>query len=261
MSHDHAHPHPEPVRPAMTPPIDGSLPLRVGIGGPVGSGKTALIAALCAALHQRWSIGVITNDIYTTEDADRLRADAVLADDRIVAVRTGCCPHTAVRDDVTANRDAFEGMLEDHPDLDLVLFESGGDNLTLTWSQALVDAEVFVLDVAGGDDVPRKGGPGVSGSDLLVINKTDLAPHVGADLSLMAADAARVRDGGDTLLVSLVSSDGADEVSRWLERRLVSRSGQDTPGRGDATAANGSSRPMHAANGDLPPMAWAALRP
>ena len=261
MSHDHPHDHLQQARPAVAPTRDGSLPLRVGIGGPVGSGKTALIAAVCAALHRRWSIGVITNDIYTTEDADRLRADAVLADDRIVAVRTGCCPHTAVRDDVTANRDAFEGMLETHPDLDLVLFESGGDNLTLTWSQALVDHEVFVLDVAGGDDVPRKGGPGVSGSDLLVINKTDLAPYVGADLSLMATDAARVRGGGDTLLVSLVSSDGARDVSRWLDRRLASRSVDRAPGRGAATTAGGSPPPVNASTGDLPPLPWAQIRP
>lgn len=229
----HDHPH-DPLDPVPTGPVasgGGSLPLRVGIGGPVGSGKTALIAAVCRALHPRRSVGVITNDIYTTEDADRLRADAVLADDRIVAVRTGCCPHTAVRDDVTANLDAFEGLVAAHGDLDLVLFESGGDNLTLTWSQALVDHEVFVLDVAGGDDVPRKGGPGVSGADLLVINKTDLAPYVGADLASMASDAAGVRDGRDTLLVSLAEAGGAHEVSRWIDRRLDARSVAASPAR------------------------------
>lgn len=212
--HDHA-PHEHgalDVRTATLP----ARPFRIGIGGPVGSGKTAMIAALCAALGDRLSIGVITNDIYTTEDADRLRREAVLPDERILAVRTGCCPHTAVRDDITANLDALEALQLAVPDLDVVLFESGGDNLTLTWSQALVHREVFVIDVAGGDDVPRKGGPGITRSDLLVINKTDLAPHVGADLGQMARDAERMRDGGDTLLISLVQSDGPRAVVDWV---------------------------------------------
>ena len=195
-------------------------PLRLGIGGPVGSGKTALIAALCAALGDEFSIGVITNDIYTTEDADRLRRDAVLTDERILAVRTGCCPHTAVRDDITANLEALESLQRAVPDLDVVLFESGGDNLTLTWSQALVHREVFVIDVAGGDDVPRKGGPGITRSDLLVINKTDLAPHVGADLAAMARDAGRMRQGADTLLLSLVEPEGPTAVVDWVTALL-----------------------------------------
>jgi urease accessory protein len=236
MSTDHAHPH-DPRHDHAPVPHEAldlpaarlpDRPLRLGIGGPVGSGKTALIAALCASLGAELSIGVITNDIYTTEDADRLRRDAVLADERIVAVRTGCCPHTAVRDDITANLDALEALQRAVPDLDLVLFESGGDNLTLTWSQALVHHEVFVIDVAGGDDVPRKGGPGITRSDLLVINKTDLAPHVGADLALMASDAERMRAGADTLLVSLVQPGGPAPVADWvagLLRQPAARAG------------------------------------
>lgn len=232
MPHDHDHQPPHGhmttgVVPGSTAALDvrsqalPSRPLRIGIGGPVGSGKTALIGLLCAALGARYSVGVITNDIYTTEDADRLRREAVLPDERILAVRTGCCPHTAVRDDITANLEAL-GLLQTRvPDLDLVLFESGGDNLTLTWSQALVHHEVFVIDVAGGDDVPRKGGPGITRSDLLVINKTDLAPHVGADLTVMASDAARMRVGADTLLVSLVDAGGAGPVIRWVEDLLT----------------------------------------
>jgi urease accessory protein len=236
MSTDHAHPH-DPRHDHAPVPHEAldlpaarlpDRPLRLGIGGPVGSGKTALIAALCASLGAELSIGVITNDIYTTEDADRLRRDAVLADERIVAVRTGCCPHTAVRDDITANLDALEALQRAVPDLDLVLFESGGDNLTLTWSQALVHHEVFVIDVAGGDDVPRKGGPGITRSDLLVINKTDLAPHVGADLALMASDAERMRAGADTLLVSLMQPGGPAPVADWvagLLRQPAARAG------------------------------------
>ncbi len=165
---------------------------RIGIGGPVGSGKTALVAALCRALAAELTIGVVTNDIYTTEDADFLRRAGVLPDERIRAVQTGACPHTAIRDDISANLDAVEELEADHPDLDLVLVESGGDNLTATFSYGLVHRQIFVIDVAGGDKVPRKGGPGVTRSDLLVINKTDLAPLVGADL---ARDGARRRSG------------------------------------------------------------------
>jgi urease accessory protein len=221
----HEHPAPDvPDAPDLDVCMDAlpARPLRIGIGGPVGSGKTALIAALCAALGTRWSIGVITNDIYTTEDADRLRRDAVLADERILAVRTGCCPHTAVRDDITANLEALERLQRDVPDLDIVLFESGGDNLTLTWSQALVHHEVFVIDVAGGDDVPRKGGPGITRSDLLVINKTDLAPYVGADLDAMARDAHRMRDGAPILAISLVDPGGHADVVTWVTDQLDS---------------------------------------
>src|SRR5690242_21278121 len=168
-------------------------PLRIGIGGPVGSGKTALTVSMYRQLHVELSLAVLTNDIYTTEDADFLHRHAVLHDERIAAVQTGCCPHTAIRDDITANLDAVDDLVERLPPLDLVLLESGGDNLTASFSNGLVDVQLFVIDVAGGDKVPRKGGPGVTGADLLVINKTDLAPIVGADLGVMASDAHRVR--------------------------------------------------------------------
>ena len=191
-------------------------PLRIGIGGPVGSGKTALVAALCRVLGERMSLGVVTNDIYTTEDADFLRRNAVLPDDRIVAVQTGCCPHTAIRDDITANLDAVDDLIERLPPLDLVLVESGGDNLTASFSKGLVDVQIFVVDVAGGDKVPRKGGPGVTGADLLVINKTDLAPLVGADLTVMAGDAHRVRGEGPVVLQSLREDPQATDVVKWV---------------------------------------------
>lgn len=191
-------------------------PLRVGIGGPVGSGKTALVAALCRVLGERLQIGVVTNDIYTTEDADFLRRNAVLPDERIVAVQTGCCPHTAIRDDITANLDAVDDLIERLPPLDLVLVESGGDNLTASFSKGLVDVQIFVVDVAGGDKVPRKGGPGVTGADLLVINKIDLAPFVGADLTVMADDAHRVRGEGPVVMQSLREDPQATEVVNWV---------------------------------------------
>ncbi|MGB8963402.1 MAG: urease accessory protein UreG [Pseudonocardiaceae bacterium] len=193
--------------------------LRIGIGGPVGSGKTALVAALCRTLRDELSLVVVTNDIYTTEDADFLRTNGVLPDERIRAVRTGCCPHTAIRDDITANLDAVEELTTRH-DPDLVLVESGGDNLTAIFSYGLIDAQIFVLDVAGGDKVPRKGGPGVTRSDLLVINKTDLAPLVGADLDVMRRDAAAVRPDRPTVLISLREQPDAGPVVTWLRSQL-----------------------------------------
>ncbi|WP_099020733.1 urease accessory protein UreG [Mycolicibacterium palauense] len=199
-------------------------PLRIGVGGPVGSGKTALVAALCRQLRDELSLAVLTNDIYTTEDADFLRRHAVLPDDRIAAVQTGGCPHTAIRDDITANLDAIDDLIAAHsgPDehLDLILVESGGDNLTATFSSGLVDVQIFVIDVAGGDKVPRKGGPGVTFSDLLVVNKTDLAPLVGADLEVMRRDAARVREGRPTALISLTVDPAASEVLGWVRDQL-----------------------------------------
>jgi len=194
--------------------------LRIGIGGPVGGGKTALVAALCAQLRDELSVVVVTNDIYTEEDAEFLRRHAVLPDDRIRAVRTGCCPHTAIRDDITANLAAVEELITAH-DPDLVLVESGGDNLTATFSYGLVDVQIFVVDVAGGDKVPRKGGPGVSRSDLLVINKTDLAPLVGADLAVMRADAERVRAGRPTVFTSLREAPQVPDVVRWVRAQLA----------------------------------------
>lgn len=198
-------------------------PLRIGIGGPVGSGKTALVAALCRELATQLSVAVVTNDIYTTEDADFLRRNAVLPDERITAVQTGCCPHTAIRDDITANLDAIDDLVAANPPLDLVLVESGGDNLTATFSRGLVDAQIFVVDVAGGDKVPRKGGPGVTFSDLLVVNKTDLAPMVGASLQVMADDAAAVRGNRPTVLISLREDPAATAVRDWVLAQLAAR--------------------------------------
>ncbi|HEU0190826.1 MAG TPA: urease accessory protein UreG [Mycobacterium sp.] len=194
--------------------------LRIGIGGPVGSGKTALVAALCRQLREELSLAVLTNDIYTTEDADFLRRHAVLPDDRIAAVQTGGCPHTAIRDDITANLDAIDDLVAAQDTVDLILVESGGDNLTATFSSGLVDVQIFVIDVAGGDKVPRKGGPGVTYSDLLVVNKTDLAPLVGADLQVMSRDAAAVRDGRPTVLLSLTEDPAATPVLRWVRDQL-----------------------------------------
>jgi urease accessory protein len=195
-------------------------PLRIGVGGPVGSGKTALVAALCRALRGELSLAVLTNDIYTTEDADFLRRHAVLPDARIAAVQTGGCPHTAIRDDITANLDAIEDLIAGNDGLDLILVESGGDNLTATFSSGLVDAQIFVVDVAGGDKVPRKGGPGVTYSDLLVVNKTDLAPMVGADLDVMRRDAARQRADRPTVLISLTDDPSAGPVQTWVREQL-----------------------------------------
>jgi urease accessory protein len=190
--------------------------LRIGIGGPVGSGKTALVAALCRSLAGDLRVGVVTNDIYTTEDADFLLRAGVLAPERIRAVETGCCPHTAIRDDISANLEAVEELESGLGPLDLVLVESGGDNLTATFSKGLVDRQIFVIDVAGGDKVPRKGGPGVITSDLLVINKTDLAPLVGADLGVMDRDAKAQRGELPTVFCSLADDPRATEVTDWV---------------------------------------------
>ncbi len=191
------------------------------MGGPVGSGKTALVAALCRSLTPRLSVGVVTNDIYTTEDAKILLREAVLPPERVVAVQTGCCPHTAIRDDISANLEAVESLQLVHPDLDLVLIESGGDNLTATFSYGLVHAQIFVIDVAGGDKVPRKGGPGITLSDLLVVNKTDLAPLVGADLEAMRRDTELARHERPFFFVSLVADRFARPVTTWLECQLA----------------------------------------
>jgi len=206
---DHHHPTAEP----------GTRALRVGVGGPVGSGKTTLVGALCRLLRDELSIVVVTNDIFTTEDADALRAAGVLPIDRIAAVETGCCPHTAIRDDIAANLDAVELLEAQHQPVDLTLVESGGDNLTAIFSRGLVDVQIFVLDTAGGDDVPRKGGPGVALADLLVINKTDLASYVGSDVGRMIADAEQRRDGRPVVAVSLAGAAGARPIADWVRAR------------------------------------------
>jgi urease accessory protein len=199
--------------------------LRVGIGGPVGSGKTELVACLCRAFADDLSVAVVTNDVFTTEDAKILNRMAVLPTERIVGVETGCCPHTAIRDDISENVDAVEGLERTFAP-DVVLVESGGDNLTATFSRALVDVQVFVIDVAGGDKVPRKGGPGITTSDLLVINKVDLAPLVGADLDVMASDARRMRGDRPTELVSLRDDPLARPIAAWV-RSLLAAQGHD----------------------------------
>jgi urease accessory protein len=200
----------------------GTRPLRIGIGGPVGSGKTALVAALCRQLAATVSIVVVTNDIFTTEDAEALRRMAVLADERITPVETGACPHTAIRDDISANLDAVEQLEAANAPVELTLVESGGDNLTAIFSRALVDRQIFVIDVAGGDKVPRKGGPGVTTADLLVINKTDLAPFVNADLGVMDRDAKERRGQLPIAFTSLVAPGGADVVADWVTEQLAS---------------------------------------
>ncbi len=222
--HEHGHPHEhrDPHEHVDTSAAAGRRPLRIGIGGPVGSGKTALVASLCRLLRDTVSIVVVTNDIFTTEDAEALRRMAVLADDRIAPVQTGCCPHTAIRDDISANLDAVEQLEAAHPDARLTLVESGGDNLTAVFSRGLVDRQIFVVDVAGGDKVPRKGGPGVTTADLLVINKTDLAPLVRADLGVMDRDAKARRGELPIRFTSLVEAEGARAVADWVLAEMSS---------------------------------------
>lgn len=190
--------------------------LRLGVAGPVGTGKTSLIALVCRELAADLSIGVVTNDIYTDEDAQMLRSAGVLDPARIRAVETGACPHTAIRDDVTANLLAVEDLEDDFAPLDVVLVESGGDNLTATFSPALVDAQLFVLDVAGGGDVARKGGPGIARADLLVVNKTDLAPYVGVDVAQMVADGRAAREGRPVLALSREDATSRARLRAWL---------------------------------------------
>ncbi|MBV1958625.1 urease accessory protein UreG [Streptomyces albidoflavus] len=219
--------HDTPFQPHHTHSADPYRPdgtrraLRIGLGGPVGSGKTATVAALCRALRDSYALAVVTNDIYTREDAEFLLREAVLPPERITAVETGACPHTAIRDDISANLEAVEDLEESVGPLDLVLVESGGDNLTATFSKGLADAQVFVIDVAGGDDIPRKGGPGVTTADLLVVNKTDLAVHVGSDLARMAADAKEQRGELPVILQSLRSGEGVGPVAAWVREQLT----------------------------------------
>jgi urease accessory protein len=187
-------------------------PLRIGIGGPVGAGKTTLTAALCETFRDSHSIGVITNDIYTQEDAEALVRMQVLASDRIIGVETGGCPHTAIREDASINLAAVAEMVARHPEVEIVLIESGGDNLSATYSPELADLTIYVIDVAAGEEIPRKGGPAITRSDILVINKTDLAPHVGADLSVMERDARRVRGERPFVFTRLRAREGVAAV-------------------------------------------------
>lgn len=221
MHLDHAHDTATAVSADALRPDGRRRALRIGLGGPVGSGKTATVAALCAALRDSVSIAVVTNDIYTREDAEFLLRHAVLPPERIQAVETGACPHTAIRDDISANLEAVEDLEDGVGPLDLVLVESGGDNLTATFSKGLVDAQIFVIDVAGGDDIPRKGGPGVTTADLLVVNKTDLAPYVGSDLDRMARDAEEQRGELPVVFTSLRGPDGVGPVAAWVRDRLA----------------------------------------
>ncbi|GAB6925551.1 MAG: urease accessory protein UreG [Rhodococcus qingshengii] len=204
--------------------------LRLGVAGPVGTGKSTLIATICRELASEYEIAVVTNDIYTDEDARLLRAANVLPIERIVAVETGACPHTAIRDDVTPNLIAVEDLERQFHPLDMVIVESGGDNLTATFSPALVDAQIFCIDVAGGGDVARKGGPGIERADLLVVNKIDLAPYVDVDAVQMVADATAARDGLPVLALSQKDHSTIDQLSAWLRQVIAShRAGSHTP--------------------------------
>jgi urease accessory protein len=194
-------------------------PLRVGVGGPVGSGKTALMDALCKRLRESYEIAAITNDIYTKWDAEYLVRSGALAPERIAGVETGGCPHTAIREDASINLAAIAQMQQKFPELDIVLIESGGDNLAATFSPELADLTVYVIDVAAGDKIPSKGGPGITRSDLLVVNKIDLAPHVGASLEIMERDARRMRGARPFVFSNLREGDGVDEIARFIEEK------------------------------------------
>ncbi|MEK0317884.1 urease accessory protein UreG [Cohnella sp. 56] len=206
------HHHPEWSKPEF----DGSRPMRIGIGGPVGSGKTALLENIARELKSRFSLGIITNDIYTKEDARILLATGVLPEERVIGVETGGCPHTAVREDASMNFEAVHELEHRFPDLQLVLIESGGDNLAAAFSPELADRFIYIIDVAQGEKIPRKGGPGIMRSDLLIINKTDLAPHVGASLQVMEADTKRMRGDRPYVFSNLRGGEGVDEIVAWL---------------------------------------------
>jgi urease accessory protein len=213
--HHHGGGNPTQARAAHIPVI--------GVGGPVGSGKTALVEALCKRLRDRYSLAVVTNDIFTKEDAEFLARRGVLPSDRIIGVETGGCPHTAIREDASHNQEAIDELVNRIPDVDLIFVESGGDNLAATFSPELVDRVIYVIDVAAGDKIPRKGGPGITRSDLLVINKIDLASHVGADLSVMERDSRRMRGDRPFIFTNLLVGQGLPQVVQWVERLLLQR--------------------------------------
>jgi urease accessory protein len=235
MSHDHDHPHDHDhhhheherwsgpglfrSRAPRKPRAFDKRAFTVGIGGPVGSGKTALVLSLCKKLRDRLRLGVVTNDIFTREDAEFLQRNQALPSPQIRAVETGGCPHAAIREDITPNLDALEDLMKTlAPAPELLIVESGGDNLAAQYSRELVDFTIYVVDVAGGEKVPRKGGPGVTQSDLLVVNKTDLAAHVGANLEVMRSDAERMRQGGPTVFARCSVGDGVDEIIEHILR-------------------------------------------
>lgn len=195
--------------------------VKIGIGGPVGSGKTALVDRLCKAMRDDYRIAVITNDIYTFEDAEFLTRSGALDRSKIRGVQTGGCPHTAIREDTSVNQEAIDELLDKHPDTEILFLESGGDNLAACFSPELVDVSIYVVDVSGGDKVPRKGGPGVTRSDLLIINKTDLAPHVGADLSVMERDAKKLRKEKPILFTDLRNMKGLEQVIAWIRHDVL----------------------------------------
>jgi urease accessory protein len=196
-------------------------PVKIGVGGPVGSGKTALLDCLCKNMRNEYQLAVVTNDIFTREDMEFLVRSEALPSERIIGVETGGCPHTAIREDASINFDAIAEMQQRFPGLDILFLESGGDNLAASFSPELVDASIYVIDVAGGDKVPRKGGPGITRSDLLVINKIDLAPHVGADLKVMDRDSKLMRGAKPFIFSNLKTGQGVDDVVRWIRQELL----------------------------------------
>ena len=198
-----------------------SRPVRIGIGGPVGSGKTMLVLRLCQELRDSFKLAVITNDIYTREDAEFLVRNEALESEKVLGVETGGCPHTAIRDDTSMNMAAINDLIERNPETEVILIESGGDNLSATFSPELVDAFIYVIDVAAGDKIPRKGGPAIQYSDLMIINKTELAPHVGADLDVMDRDSKKMRGSRPFLFCDLKSSKGLSDVCDWLKKEAL----------------------------------------
>ena len=223
-SDTHSHSSSSPARQTTSPSAPRSGPLRVGVGGPVGSGKTTLVEVLCKRMRDRYDIAVVTNDIYTKEDERLLVAAEALPPERIMGVETGGCPHTAIREDASINLEAVTRMHKRFPSLELIFVESGGDNLAATFSPELSDLTLYVIDVAGGEKIPRKGGPGITKSDLLIINKTDLAPYVGASLSIMDSDAKRMRGERPFVFTNLKSGDGVDRVVEFIvERGMLKR--------------------------------------
>lgn len=217
MCQGQGHTHQEWEQPAL----DRSRPIRIGIGGPVGSGKTALVERLAGALKDTYNLAVITNDIYTKEDARILAATGVLPEERIIGVETGGCPHTAIREDASMNFEAVEELTSRFEGLDLIFIESGGDNLAAAFSPELVDRFIYIIDVAQGEKIPRKGGPGIMRSDLLIVNKIDLAPHVGASLQVMEEDTKRMRGERPYVFSNLYGGENVDRIVAWLEHELA----------------------------------------